>query len=113
VTRVIVAIHKKRGGPIFQGPTMDLSSISMKRFAPVPLGTRTSGTGLPDVRCKTAIQDSNEPKENILKLPNKVAVVTGAARGIGRASAERLLAEGAKVVIADVIPIASIKPRKP
>ena len=37
-------------------------------------------------------------RENILKLANKVAVVTGAARGIGRASAERLLAEGAKVV---------------
>ena len=37
-----------------------------------------------------------------MKLANKVAVVTGAARGIGRASAERLLAEGAKVVIADV-----------
>jgi NAD(P)-dependent dehydrogenase (short-subunit alcohol dehydrogenase family) len=37
-----------------------------------------------------------------MKLTNKVAVVTGAARGIGRATAERLLAEGAKVVIADV-----------
>ena len=37
-----------------------------------------------------------------MKLADKVAVITGAARGIGRACAERLLADGAKVVLADV-----------
>ncbi len=37
-----------------------------------------------------------------MKLAGKVAVITGAARGIGRASAERLLAEGAKVVVSDI-----------
>jgi glucose 1-dehydrogenase len=37
-----------------------------------------------------------------LKLANKVAVITGAARGIGRACAERLLADGCRVVIADI-----------
>ena len=37
-----------------------------------------------------------------MKLPGRVAVVTGAARGIGRATAERLRAEGAKVVVSDI-----------
>ena len=37
-----------------------------------------------------------------MKLAGKVAVVTGAARGIGRATAERLLAEGAMVVVSDI-----------
>lgn len=37
-----------------------------------------------------------------MKLAGRIAVVTGAARGIGRATAERLLAEGAKVVVSDI-----------
>ena len=37
-----------------------------------------------------------------MKLDGKVAVVTGGARGIGLAIAKRYVAEGAKVVIADV-----------
>src|SRR3954454_14950715 len=35
-------------------------------------------------------------------LDDKVAIVTGSARGIGRATAELLVAEGAKVVINDL-----------
>jgi NAD(P)-dependent dehydrogenase (short-subunit alcohol dehydrogenase family) len=38
-----------------------------------------------------------------MRLKDRVAVVTGAARGIGRAYALRLAAEGAKIVVADII----------
>jgi glucose 1-dehydrogenase len=38
-----------------------------------------------------------------LKLKNRTAIITGAARGIGLACAERFMAEGAHVVIADVL----------
>ncbi|HEY5677719.1 MAG TPA: 3-hydroxybutyrate dehydrogenase [Myxococcales bacterium] len=37
-----------------------------------------------------------------MKLSGKVAIVTGAASGLGRAIAEKYLAEGARVAIADV-----------
>lgn len=37
-----------------------------------------------------------------MRFEGKVVVITGAAQGIGRATAERFLSEGARVVIADV-----------
>jgi len=41
-------------------------------------------------------------KESSMRFENKVAVVTGAAQGIGEAYARALAAEGASVVVADV-----------
>ena len=37
-----------------------------------------------------------------MNLNGKVIVVTGAGRGLGRAYAERLAAEGARLVVAEI-----------
>ena len=37
-----------------------------------------------------------------MKLQDRVAIVTGSAQGIGRAIAQKLTDEGAKVVLADI-----------
>ncbi|MFO0997781.1 MAG: glucose 1-dehydrogenase [Alphaproteobacteria bacterium] len=43
-----------------------------------------------------------------MRLKNKIAVITGAARGIGRASAIRFAREGAKVALGDTADAASV-----
>jgi NAD(P)-dependent dehydrogenase (short-subunit alcohol dehydrogenase family) len=44
-----------------------------------------------------------------LQLPDRVAIVTGGARGIGLAIAKRLYAAGARIVIADIDEAAAVK----
>src|SRR5215212_11681298 len=48
------------------------------------------------------MRDKERSRIVFLELPEKVAIVTGAARGIGFAIADRLSRAGAHVVIADI-----------
>ena len=43
------------------------------------------------------------------RLKDRVAIVTGGASGIGRATVERFIAEGARVVVADANPAAGMR----
>jgi 3-oxoacyl-ACP reductase-like protein len=47
----------------------------------------------------TSLPHAHEKGENMSKLANKVAFVTGASRGIGAGIAKRLASEGADVVV--------------
>jgi len=52
--------------------------------------------------CGGQVFDRRLTEETMQRLDGKVAVVAGGASGIGRAVAERFMAEGMAVVVADV-----------
>jgi hypothetical protein len=63
----------------------------------------TTADGNPDFDLSTGITGTGKRERTIMgKLDGKVAIVTGAARGLGRAYAKRLAGLGAKVAVADL-----------
>jgi NAD(P)-dependent dehydrogenase (short-subunit alcohol dehydrogenase family) len=51
---------------------------------------------------RTQTQDETQIGQRMANLSNRVAVITGGCDGIGRAAVRRFVADGAKVVVADI-----------
>ena len=49
------------------------------------------------------LQSTHHDRRGIMRLQNKVALISGGARGMGAAEAKLLAGKGAKVVIGDVL----------
>ncbi|MFJ7423933.1 SDR family oxidoreductase [Streptomyces uncialis] len=91
-----------RLGPVRRRLARMISGLGPPRTSPGPAtsvrGTETS----PGPSPTTSITGTTASKDRIStmgKLANKTALVTGSSRGIGRATAQRLAAEGALVAV--------------
>ncbi len=72
-------------------------------FAPMALDPLSARRFCPGGVHGSIATRHTHPGETAMRLANKVAIVTGAASGMGAATARMFAREGAKVVIADVL----------
>src|SRR6266478_3831856 len=63
-----------------------------------------SATSTPDPHAKKKLGSPMNKRQPFSDVAGKVAVITGAARGLGRGAAETLAEHGVHVVVADVLP---------
>src|SRR5436309_3484540 len=98
--------HQSLAKPRLVEAGTDASSPSTQEpeGSALPYNEQRCVRGNPDQRRDRAAQSSYVRRSRLMagRLAEKVIVVTGAARGIGRGCAEMLAREGARVVIGDV-----------
>src|ERR1700694_302793 len=60
-------------------------------------------TNSPSLDTRGSLDRQSDRRGGVMRLEGKVAIVSGAASGMGAATARRFVKEGAKVVIADML----------
>ncbi|EOX94922.1 NAD(P)-binding Rossmann-fold superfamily protein, putative isoform 1 [Theobroma cacao] len=98
----------KMGNPVCTAPSsVALKNVSITRaplvqsFFNRELSTETGRVNL-TAKCQLSVGLCHWIPVRQFKLEGKVAIITGAASGIGKAAAAKFISNGAKVVIADV-----------